>query len=93
MAHLPGGLVGERDREHLVRLLWRDEVLFKLNEMGLGKGVQSKPKLALYAVLAKALALKPDFASASYNLANALLEHKIGRLLAQYARACNRSDF
>ena len=23
--------------------------------------------------------------------ANALLEHKIGRLLAQYARACNRN--
>lgn len=45
----------KRDAEHLVRLLWRDEAWAKLQELGLSKGLKTKPKLALFAVLAQAL--------------------------------------
>lgn len=48
----------KRDAEHLVRLLWRDEVWFKLEELGLSKGLKTKPKLALFAVLAQALPVR-----------------------------------
>jgi len=44
-----------RDPEHLARLLWRDELLAKLEELGAAKGLKSKPKLALYSALATAL--------------------------------------
>ncbi len=46
---------GLLDATHLVRLLWREEVLGKLDEMGLSKGLKSKPKLALYEALAQAM--------------------------------------
>lgn len=45
----------QRDRNHLVRLLWRDELLAKLEVLGLSKGLRSKPKIALFAALAAAL--------------------------------------
>lgn len=44
-----------RDGEHLARLLWRDELLNKLEELGLLKGLKSKPKIALFAALSAAL--------------------------------------
>lgn len=44
-----------RDGEHLARLLWRDELLNKLAELGLTKGLKSKPKIALFAALAAAI--------------------------------------
>lgn len=46
------------DGAHLVRLLWRDEVLAKLDELGLSTGLKSKPKLALYAALAEAMPVR-----------------------------------
>lgn len=46
---------GRRDGNHLARLLWRDELLSKLDELGASKGLKSKPKIALYAALAGAL--------------------------------------
>lgn len=46
------------DGAHLVRLLWRDEVLTKLDELGLSTGLKSKPKLALYAALADAMPVR-----------------------------------
>lgn len=45
----------KRDPSHLVRLLWREEVLGKLEELGLSRGLKSKPKLVLYSALAQAL--------------------------------------
>jgi hypothetical protein len=45
----------KRQGEHLVRLLWRDEVLSKLEALGLLKGLKSKPKLVLYESLAAAM--------------------------------------
>jgi len=48
-------LNGRRDPEHLARLLWRDELLRKLDELGLSRGLKSKPKIALYAALAAAM--------------------------------------
>lgn len=50
---------GLLDSAHLVRLLWRDEVLAKLDELELSKGLKSKPKLALYAALAEAMPVRP----------------------------------
>lgn len=47
----------QQDARHLVRLLWRDELVAKLEEIGLSKGIKSKPKLALYDQLAEALPL------------------------------------
>lgn len=44
-----------RDASHLVRLLWRDEVLAKLEELGLSRGLKSKPKIALFAALSQAM--------------------------------------
>ena len=49
---------GLLDASHLVRLLWRDEVMVKLDELGLSKGLKSKPKLALYAALAQAMPVR-----------------------------------
>jgi hypothetical protein len=43
------------DPEHLARLLWREELLAKLEELGRAKGLKSKPKLALYGALAAAM--------------------------------------
>lgn len=45
----------KRQGEHLVRLLWRDEVVTKLEAHGLMKGLKSKPKLVLYEHLAAAM--------------------------------------
>lgn len=45
----------QRSGEHLVRLLWRNEVLGKLDELGLSKGLKSKPKLVLFKALAEAM--------------------------------------
>lgn len=45
----------QRDGHHLARLLWRDELLAKLTELGLSKGLKSKPKVTLFAALAEAL--------------------------------------
>lgn len=45
----------KRDAAHLARLLWRDEALAKLEELGLSKGLKSKPKIALFAALSQAL--------------------------------------
>lgn len=44
-----------RDGAHLVRLLWRDEVLAKLGQLNLSKGLKSKPKTVLYPALAQAM--------------------------------------
>lgn len=44
-----------RRGEHLVRLLWRDEVMAKLDELGLSKGLKGKPKIVLFEHLAAAL--------------------------------------
>jgi hypothetical protein len=44
-----------RDGEHLARLLWRGELVAKLQELGVLRGLKSKPKVALYAALAEAL--------------------------------------
>jgi hypothetical protein len=44
-----------RDGNHLARLLWRDELLTKLTELGFSKGLKSKPKIALFAAIAAAL--------------------------------------
>ena len=44
-----------RDAEHLTRLLWRAELLAKLDQLGLSRGLKRKPKIALYAALAAAL--------------------------------------
>lgn len=44
-----------RDGEHLARLLWRDELLDKLDQLGLSKGLKSRPKIALYGALAAAI--------------------------------------
>lgn len=41
--------------DHLARLLWREELLAKLSELGLSKGVKAKPKIALFRALAAAL--------------------------------------
>lgn len=46
------------DAQHLVRLLWREEVLAKLDALGLSKGIKSKPKIVLYGALAQALPVK-----------------------------------
>jgi hypothetical protein len=48
-----------RDGNHLARLLWRNELMAKLDELGLSKGLRSKPKIALYAALATALPVQP----------------------------------
>lgn len=45
----------QRQRQHIVRLLWRDEVMAKLEALGLSRGLKSKPKLVLYDHLAAAL--------------------------------------
>lgn len=45
----------QRSGDHLVRLLWRNEVLAKLDELGLSKGLRSKPKLVLFKALAQAM--------------------------------------
>lgn len=45
----------KREADHLARLLWRGELLAKLEALGLPKGLKSKPKIALYAALAAAL--------------------------------------
>lgn len=47
-----------RQVEHMVRLLWRDEVLAKLEELGLAKGLKSKPKLVLFQHLAAAMSVE-----------------------------------
>lgn len=44
-----------READHLVRLLWRDELLAKLEDLGISRGLKSKPKVALYAALAAAM--------------------------------------
>jgi hypothetical protein len=44
-----------RDANHLARLLWRGELMAKLDELGASKGLKSKPKIALYAALAASL--------------------------------------
>lgn len=44
-----------RDAEHLARLLWRDELLVKLTDLGIARGIKTKPKVALYVALAEAL--------------------------------------
>lgn len=46
---------GQRNGQHLARLLWRDELLAKLNELGASKGLKTKPKIALYAALAQVM--------------------------------------
>lgn len=46
-----------RDGNHLARLLWRNELLSKLEELGLSRGLKSKPKIALFAALAAALSV------------------------------------
>lgn len=46
---------GGRDGNHLARLLWRDELLVKLEQLGISKGLKSKPKIALYAALGEAM--------------------------------------
>jgi hypothetical protein len=46
-----------RDPVHLARLLWRDELLAKLEELDLAKKLKCKPKLALYAAVAEALSV------------------------------------
>lgn len=45
----------KREGDHLARLLWREELLAKLQELGLSKGLKTKPKVALFAALASAL--------------------------------------
>lgn len=45
----------KRDAEHLARLLWREELLAKLEELGLSRGLKTRPKIRLYAALAAAL--------------------------------------
>lgn len=47
-----------QDGEHLARLLWREELLAKLEELGVARGLKSKPKIALYAALAAALPVR-----------------------------------
>ncbi len=47
-----------RQGEHMVRLLWRDEVLIKLEELGLAKGLKAKPKLVLFQHLAAAMSVE-----------------------------------
>jgi hypothetical protein len=42
----------KQDGHHLTRLLWREELMMKLSELGLSKGLRSKAKLALFAALA-----------------------------------------
>lgn len=44
-----------READHLARLLWRDELLAKLQDLGIARGLKSKPKVALYAALAAAV--------------------------------------
>lgn len=46
-----------RDASHLVRLLWRDEALAKLEGLGLARGLKSKPKAALFEALSRALSI------------------------------------
>lgn len=46
-----------RDPDHLTRLLWREELLAKLQELGLSKGLKTKPKVALFAALASAMSV------------------------------------
>jgi len=46
---------GQRSADHLARLLWRDEVMTKLDELGLSSGLKRKPKIVLFALLAQAL--------------------------------------
>lgn len=47
-----------RDADHLARLLWREELLSKLEDLGVSQGLKSKPKVALYAALASAMPLE-----------------------------------
>jgi hypothetical protein len=47
-----------RSAEHLARLLWRDELFTKLQDLGLERGLKSKPKVALFAALASAIPLE-----------------------------------
>jgi hypothetical protein len=46
-----------RDAAHLARLLWRDELLAKLGELGLSRGASRKPKVALFGALAAAMSV------------------------------------
>ena len=46
-----------RDAASLVRLLWRDEALAKLDALGLSHGLKSKPKIALFAALVDAMSV------------------------------------
>ncbi|MFK4705947.1 hypothetical protein ABIC83_002786 [Roseateles asaccharophilus] len=47
---------GERRQGlHLARLLWRDELLMKLDELGRLAGIKNKPKIVLYEHLADAM--------------------------------------
>jgi hypothetical protein len=44
-----------QDPAHLVRLLWREEVMAKLEELGASRGLKRKPKIQLFAALAAAM--------------------------------------
>lgn len=44
-----------RDPDHLARLLWRDELLSKLQSLGLSEGLKRQPKVVLYGALAAAM--------------------------------------
>jgi len=47
-----------READHLARLLWREELLAKLQDLGISRGLKSKPKVALYAALAAAMTVE-----------------------------------
>jgi hypothetical protein len=47
----------KRDATHIVRLLWRDEVMTKLAALGMSRGLKSKPKIELFAALAQAMSV------------------------------------
>lgn len=78
---------GLLDAAHLVRLLWRDEVMVKLDELGLSKGLKSKPKLALYAALAQAM---PVSALADY--VRECLKRRASWRVDQEPRECGGSS-
>lgn len=46
------------DGTHIVRLLWRDELMEKLEALGISRGLKTRPKIELFSVLSEAMTVR-----------------------------------
>jgi hypothetical protein len=67
-----------QDPAHLVRLLWRDEVMSKLEELGLSRGLKRKPKIELFEALAQAMPV-PELSAYVRDCLKARRDWRVGR--------------